>query len=160
MSAGLEVRVHLDYACFSGQMCRRMQSFIIIHLSYPFYSLSSVPDSPHSHLLPLNRRNHLPSMPHIPKLQIPYPLPRARVQPPIRNRNRHTRSHQRRFNMCLHHHPLAFLRFSKPIHRSSQLTGISSLPSASCRYSPFLDPLSSGTIRSKASDMSARTSES
>jgi hypothetical protein len=96
--------VHLDLACSLAS--NAIFHYHIIHRSYPIL-LSSVPDSPHSHLLPLNRRNHLPSMPHIPKLQIPYPLPRARIQPPIRNRNRHARAHQRGFNMCLHHHPLA-----------------------------------------------------
>lgn len=36
------------------------------------------------------------------KLQIPNPLPRPRVQFPIRNRHRHTRADQSTFNVCRH----------------------------------------------------------
>jgi hypothetical protein len=38
----------------------------------------------------------------IPKLQIPNTLPRPRIQPPIRNRNGHARTHQRTLHMCRH----------------------------------------------------------
>jgi hypothetical protein len=38
----------------------------------------------------------------IPKLQIPNPLPRPRVQPPICNRNSNTRANQRTLNMRRH----------------------------------------------------------
>lgn len=39
---------------------------------------------------------------HIPKLQVPNPLPRARVQPSIGNRNRNTRADQRTLHMRRH----------------------------------------------------------
>ena len=38
----------------------------------------------------------------IPKLQVPNPLPRARIQPPIGNRNRDTRTDQRALHMRRH----------------------------------------------------------
>jgi hypothetical protein len=38
----------------------------------------------------------------VPKFQEPYPLPGSRIQPPICNRNRHTRSYQRTLHMRGH----------------------------------------------------------
>lgn len=55
-----------------------------------------------SHLLSLDGRNHLPRMLCIPKLQKPDPLPGSRIQPSIRNRNRHARPNQRALHMCRH----------------------------------------------------------
>jgi hypothetical protein len=55
-------------------------------------------------LLTLNRSHHPPRVLHRPELQIPNPLPRPRVQPSIRNRNRHTGANKRRLDMSLHIH--------------------------------------------------------
>jgi hypothetical protein len=53
-------------------------------------------------LLSLNRRHDLPRVLTRPKLTIINPLPRSRVQLPIRNRHTNTRPHQTTLNMRWH----------------------------------------------------------
>jgi hypothetical protein len=74
-----------------------MQSFIRISYIPPTPTLSR-----HSHLLSLNRRHNLPRVLTVPELQVPNALPRARIQPSIRNRNRDARSDQRTLDMRRH----------------------------------------------------------
>ena len=55
-----------------------------------------------SHLLSLNRSNNLPTVLHLPKIQIPNPLPRPRIQPPLCNRHTHARPDQCTLDMRRH----------------------------------------------------------
>jgi len=89
----------LDQDIFLQSNCSIYISYII---SFVIVSNEALSKLLPSHLLPLNRRHHLPRMFNVPKLQIPNPLPRPRVQPPIRNRNRDTRAHQRTLHMRRH----------------------------------------------------------
>jgi hypothetical protein len=97
--------------CKHGISCTIDQDILFksncsIYVSYIISFVISSTEAPskhsHLHLLPLNRRHNLPRMLNIPKLQIPNALPRPRIQPAIRDRNRDTRAHQGTLHMRGH----------------------------------------------------------
>lgn len=141
-----------------------------------------------SHLLPLYRSQDLPLLLHIPKLQKPDALPGPCSELSIRYRYAHARAYQRRLDMCLEHRRISHLPsrngfgagipayHRSPLHRACIfLFRLLMYPSAKtqewlCHHHlkrpSFLPthlcnpPLSSFTIPSNASLISARTSSS
>jgi hypothetical protein len=94
-----------------------------------------------SHLLSLYRRHDLPRVLACPELKVPDPLPCPRVQFPICDRNRDTRTNQCRLDMCLERRLLAIIdNLVDPFESPPR-------PIAGCTYRHVIQPLGTMSIQ-------------
>lgn len=124
--------IYLPTLCIPDRRVLPLPNFPLPPPSYPFLSFLPPPSPPYSQILPahpLNGSDAFPPLLPVPELEEPDPLPGAQRQFPVRDGHADRGPDERGFDVCLW-----ILRGARGGGVwGGGLTGMSSLPSASCR---------------------------